>query len=563
MTTPPPAQSGGFDVKPSDLNRVSGIVAAQQSMLNKSAGDFVFELIKYPDCGGYGTAAKNLSAAYVKVGNRFLDVWARSIVSVGGVAVGFTTTANNYTTAEAASHPSGSKQPTLYPIPQVIDKEPVYQRMSDLRWGDMDDYSSNLISWILEGIPDWAMDILRDLIHHVYRWGKAGDILPLPDYLEIDKVALAWLRPGFAVSQVDSTLTGAVSGITDPNNGEWQAAMRQFTSSLWGTTAWGKSTAGYEWKHDTPTGQGGSSSHPVMTVLFDTTQQVSKIMREFAEAAEEMRRNVHQVFRDAAFESLPNIKDGLDLDDFKKLGKSLLKMGKNLGLNITLNIDTGAINAAVTKYEGRLGELESRLKALLPALDEAYESAPTYQAEVARSQGFGARALNEFKQQPKYTVPGEDKENHFYPVDLANQEGVHGSHVLDKHVGQSDSQLLNRLRDQPTIAAASTFPDLAIAQKATQDSMDEIGPDPSKPENAGKPNLGVNNPQKIENWLSRPRGDNSILTLDPVEFDYATGRTIPAGSSSASDTHSVKVVLKYKNGIDPPYVVYTSMPAHP
>ncbi|MFJ4920368.1 RNase A-like domain-containing protein [Streptomyces sp. NPDC088725] len=135
--------------------------------------------------------------------------------------------------------------------------------------------------------------------------------------------------------------------------------------------------------------------------------------------------------------------------------------------------------------------------------------------------------------------------------------------VLDKHVGQTDTQLLSRLRDQPAIAAASTFPDLAIAQKVTQDSMDEIGPDPSKAENADKPNTGVNNPQKIENWLSKPRRDNSILALDTVEFDYATGRTMPAGSPSASDTHSVKVVLKYKNGIDPPYVVYTSMPTHP
>ncbi|NUK54482.1 hypothetical protein HRW14_30305 [Streptomyces lunaelactis] len=198
----------------------------------------------------------------------------------------------------------------------------------------------------------------------------------------------------------------------------------------------------------------------------------------------------------------------------------------------------------------------------MPALDEAHRSVPTYAAEEARAEAFGARSLNEFKQVHKYTTD-PDENNHFYPIDLANQEGIHGSHVIDKHVGQSDEQLLNRLRDQPTITAASTFPDLTIAQKSTQDAMDEIGPDSREPANAGKPNTGVNNPEKIENWLARPRRDNSMLTLDPVEFDYATGRTVPAGSSSASDTHSVKVVLKYKNGIDPPYVVFTSMPAHP
>ncbi|MFJ9672892.1 RNase A-like domain-containing protein [Streptomyces sp. NPDC101221] len=46
-----------------------------------------------------------------------------------------------------------------------------------------------------------------------------------------------------------------------------------------------------------------------------------------------------------------------------------------------------------------------------------------------------------------------------YPVDSANQEGVHGSRVIDKHVGKTDMQLAQRLRDQPTIDAASSFSD--------------------------------------------------------------------------------------------------------
>ncbi|MFV0128253.1 RNase A-like domain-containing protein [Streptomyces sp. HMX112] len=535
-------------------------MAEQHGILDKAARDFTVGLMKYVDCGGYGSAAERVSASYVKVGNRFLDVWAKSVVSVGGVATGLITTANNYSKAEAASHPAGSGRAVLYPTPQVIDSAPTYLRIIDLKWGDMDDLSDSMTSWILEGVPNWALDTLRKALHHVFRWGKAADVLPQPDYLQIDKIALAWLQPGFILTQVDGTLTGAVNSITDQNNGEWQAAMRRFTSSLWGTAHWGKSTAGYEWQHDTPSGAVGGS-HPVMAVLWDTTQQVSKTMREFAEAAEEMVRDVHRIYRQAAFEALPNIKDGVGMDDLKQLGKGLLKMGRNLGIGITLNIDTAALNAEVSKYEGRLNALASRLDALLPPLDEAYAQAPTYQAEVARAQGFGARSLNEFKEQPLYTVPGEDKDNHFYAVDLANQEGVHGSHVIDKHVGQTDAQLLNRLRDQPTITAASTFLNLATAQKATQDAMDEIGPSPGDPASAGNPNAGVNNPQKIQNWLSRPRTDHSVLPLDVVRFDYVTGRTVPAGSTAASDTYSVKVVLKYKNGIDPPYVVYTSMPS--
>ncbi|MFJ3896184.1 RNase A-like domain-containing protein [Streptomyces sp. NPDC090083] len=170
--------------------------------------------------------------------------------------------------------------------------------------------------------------------------------------------------------------------------------------------------------------------------------------------------------------------------------------------------------------------------------------------------------MTDFKGNPLYTVPGDSEANHAYPLDLANQEGVHGSHIIDKHVGKTDEQLAQRLRDQPTIDAASTFSDLPAAQKYTQNAMEYVGP----PANSGQQNEGVNNKEKIEKWLSRPRSDSSILTLDQVEYNSVTGRTITAGNphaSAAQDTHTVKVVLKYKNGLHPPYVAYTSMPTLP
>lgn len=159
-------------------------------------------------------------------------------------------------------------------------------------------------------------------------------------------------------------------------------------------------------------------------------------------------------------------------------------------------------------------------------------------------------------------MPGDSEANHAYPVDLANQEGVHGSHILDKHVGKTGEQLAQRLRDQPTIDAASSFTDLDSAQKYTQDALEYVGP----PASSGQQNAGVDNQENIKKWLSRPRSDSSILTLDPVEFNSVTGRTVEAGNpraSGAQDTHTVKVVLKYKNGLHPPYVVYTSMPTLP
>lgn len=47
--------------------------------------------------------------------------------------------------------------------------------------------------------------------------------------------------------------------------------------------------------------------------------------------------------------------------------------------------------------------------------------------------------------------------------DLASDE-ARGGHTLARHVGRSDAQLRQRLRDQPNISAASTYPDRETAE---------------------------------------------------------------------------------------------------
>ncbi|MFF8606224.1 RNase A-like domain-containing protein [Streptomyces sp. NPDC015346] len=564
MGTPPaPAQTGGFDVTPTKLYGVAGTVVLHQDKLDKAAKDFIYEIVEYMDCGGYGASAEAVSTAYVKVGNKFLDTLARTVAGVGGVATGFVTTANNYARAEAASHPSGSAQPVQFPLPKVIDTPPTYQRIVDLKWGDMDDYSTGLTSWLLEGVPDFALDIIRGLLNKVYRWGEVADILPLPDYLQIDKLALAWLQPGFTITQVESDLQREVGTIADPNNGEWQAAMRQFTSSLWGTTAWGGSTAGYQWKHDTP-GPQGTASHPVTTVLWDTTQEVSQALRAFAEAAETMRNEVWRIFKKAIWDALPHIKDGIGMDDVKKIGKGLLSMGKNLGIGITLEIDKGALNRAVAKYEGELLGVEARLNKLIPPLEEAYRAVPTYQAEQARAQAFGARSLNDFKPEHRFAVPGEDADNQFFPLDLTSQEGLYGSHPIDKHVGLTDDQLRMRLRDQSGAPSASTFTDLESGQRYTQAVLND-----------------VDNVQRIEKWIEGvkqkdanpqlPNFDPNRSELQPPLYLQFPGETVGRGvtrddytadgmNAKAEDRNTVQVRLIYKEDLDPPFIVLTAMP---
>ncbi|MDF3298193.1 RNase A-like domain-containing protein [Streptomyces tropicalis] len=564
MATPPAAGSGTIDVTPCVLYGVSTRVAGQQDPLDRGIKSFLDELARYPDGGGRGSAMKEFTTAYRQIAEKFLEVWAKSVVSVGGAAVGFTTTANNYAAADAATHPAPAGHPTHRPVPHVIDKPPAYGPVTDFKWGDLDPGQS-MMQEALEGLEAAVLAVMRPLLEHECRWGKAATILPLPNHLRLYSISQAWRMPQTTLSMVDGMLTSLIDSITDQANQEWYGAMRTFCSTLWGTSAWGQNREGYDWSNDDAKKRG--TSHPVFAVLFDTCDAMVDAVYAVAKAAEDVRDDLHRIYRQAVIDSLKQLDPrDLDVTDAKSLVKGLWEAGKGLvadvSVGIVLNIDEGALNDAVSAYNNRVHRQVAEIKALLPSLDEAYTSAPTFNAETARAEAFGARALTDFKGNPLYTVPGDSESNHAYPIDLANQEGVHGSHIIDKHVGKTDGQLAQRLRDQPTIDASSSFTDLTSAQKYTQNTLEYVGPSG----NSGQQNAGVDNQEKIKKWLSRPRRDSSILTLDPVKFNSVTGRTVEASdprASAAQDTHTVKVVLKYKNGLHPPYVVYTSMPTLP
>ncbi|MFG2128520.1 RNase A-like domain-containing protein [Streptomyces sp. NPDC048751] len=562
-----PPGGGTIDVKPSQLHQVAGGFAAQQTPFDKAAKDLLTALEEYPDAGGYGTAAQAFATAYVKVGNEFLDVWAKSVVSVGGAAVGFATTANNYAKAEAANDASGQTVARTQPPPVVIDTVPDYGSVPDLKWGD-DDGGDDFIRSILEWIPDLVWHIIRPLLEHAFRWGKVAEVYPFPQQHYLNSLSQAWSNTTMSLSMTESGLTGLVSGITQQSNSEWYDAMRKFCSSLWGTADWGQSRAGYEWKHDSSASP--TATHPVMTVLFDSAKKISDLLREFAEAAVDLNGKVWDIYMEAVKQAVGNIdlSDGVDLNDVKEGAKGVGRFLKGLatgaaelGAEITLNIDTAALNAVVEAYNRRVNALTPQFDALMGPLEEARRSAPTYAAEEARAEAFGARALNDFKQEHKYTTDADEK-NHFYAIDLANAEGLYGGHSVDKHVGKTDEQLAQRLRDQQVVRpdgsvrplAASSFTDLASAQRLTQTTLDDIG-----------------NAEKIERWLDRLEqqpvaNERSTLTLDK-SFTDVTGRTVSRTAYDAdglkargTDAHGVNVVLRYKRGIDPPFVVLTSMP---
>ncbi|WP_159044720.1 RNase A-like domain-containing protein [Streptomyces sp. XY152] len=557
MTTPTAGgtPSGTVDVTPSLLYNVSTGIADQQDLLHRGVKAFLTELARYPDGGGRGTAVQSFTSAYKNVSERFLEVWAKSVVSVGGAAVGFTVTGNNYAAADAATNPSPTAQPQYQPPPVVIDTPPSYGPVTDFKWGDVDD-GQDFVQRALEGVEAVVLTVLRPLLEDACRWGKAAEILPLPNHHRVNSVSEAWRMPQVTLSIADGMLTSLIQSITQQSDSEWYSAMRTFCSTLWGTSAWGKEQHGYHWRNDSFGSPG--ANHPVFAVLFDTCEVMVDAVYHFAKAAEDVREDLHRIYRKAVIDTLPqiNLSDGVDLKDVKNLGRGLLKLGKglvtDLSSGIVLNLDEQAMENAVTEYNNRIDRQTHRVKDLISALDEAHKSAPSFKAEEARAEAFGARALTDFKGDPLYTVPGDDESKHKYPVDLANQEGLAGAHVIDKHVGKTDAQLEQRLRDQARLypdgvtrpIAVSTFNNLDEAQRYTQAVLDD--PD---------------NQHKIERWLSRnPTQPNQTRNIG-LEFSQPVGRSWARGDAQAHDSDKVLVTLRPVPGGHPPYVVLTAMPS--
>jgi hypothetical protein len=129
----------------------------------------------------------------------------------------------------------------------------------------------------------------------------------------------------------------------------------------------------------------------------------------------------------------------------------------------------------------------------------------------------GTRALNDFKNEHKWTVPNDSAGNHRCPLDLANQEYIDNSHGVDKHIGKTDAQLAQQLRDQTNIPAASTFKNLTDAQKFTQLAIDKNQDAISDYLNSGPP---YHPPNKPFTYLD-PQGPVTGSSITKNEYQQA------------------------------------------
>ncbi|MCD2463157.1 hypothetical protein MBT42_06235 [Streptomyces sp. MBT42] len=547
---------GGFDVQPLHLYQVSAALSVEQQSFHKALVQFLDVHAGYSKVGGSGTATAEFATQYAAVVALLMETHGKAVVAIGGAAVGFTTTANNFRQADAATHPLS---PSFVPQapPQVISAPPAYPAPPP--FGVRDGNAVDEFADIFDG-GDIPGSLMRTVIEEALRTGRALEILPLPNYLRVNQLSQAWLPYQTGVGIIQGQLTATIDVITDHANGDWHGAMLQFVSSVWGTTAWGKNTAGYEWGHKPPTGAG--TSLPVFGVLSTTAQILAQAVRTYAEAAEKVRTELREILYKAIKDALALL-EVTDLRDFiGNFVERLKKLWKGLGAAVLLSIDTDAVNAAVDTYETTLRAQTQKVKGLLEPLQEASRAVPTFQSESARAEAFGARSLFEFD---RSIVPlneqSRDPGNRF-GIDLASMEwetnpyqassndplrpGKDG-HTIDRHVGLTMDQLRMRVRDQGVDASA--FPDLPAAQKHVQAALND--PD---------------NIRTIEQWMGRQKQRVANGTFNPASapdirvftVKDASGNNIVTGSSvSSSDfasqgfnaqptqVHSVKLVLAY------------------
>ncbi|MFD9630501.1 RNase A-like domain-containing protein [Streptomyces violascens] len=551
----PPDPGSGFDVSPPHLYYTSYILRNQQYDFSDGAVRLLAALDTHAHAGGRGSGPEAFATAYAKIAKRFIEVWAKAVVGVGGAAVGLTVTANNYVRAEYLSDPKQAPALRLKPEPDVIHSPPSYWPAAELGWGNSsgDAFGDRVISDVLEVAGSFGESVLLPVLRDVLRHGKVADITPGGDDLVLPEIAAAWTAGAKDAKAAGDGCDGAIAYITNPASGhsEWQNAMKQFCSSIWGTTAWGQDRVGQKWNHS-------AGQKPALGVLEDTARSLADACTHFGTAVARVRSEITDVYRESAYKTLK-------VKDFGDVLETLLGGAFELAVEFINNLDTGRLDSAVDTYNGTVKTLADGLSKLMGPLDEAYLSVPAYAAEEGQAEAVGARALNEFKREHNYTVPQGDKDNHFFAIDLANQESLDGSHPIDKHVGKSDEQLAQRLRDQQVPrngqifpSAASTFKDLSSAQSLTQRVLDNY-----------------DKADEIERWVKRqealatPR-TNSVRTVTLPFGNEVTGRTVTRSSydaqglaAQAQDTHSVSVTLRYVRGLDPPFIVLTSVPTTP
>ncbi|MCX4675316.1 hypothetical protein OG413_08255 [Streptomyces sp. NBC_01433] len=352
---------------------------------------------------GRGHGADALAAAYAGMADSFLQLSAKCIMSIEGVIVGLTVTANNYQRADWASREANRRhrgEEPPYRSPPVSVGRTTYRSVSSIKWTGTGDDSGPILAWAGNG-PDWLAGQIDEVVEHVLRLGKTVEITPGADTGELRAIGDAWLAASKAAKTSATNFTSCIAYLTDGGNSEWQGAMNSFCQSIWGTTAWGgsrgisdaKPAAGgaadaREWR--TNPSESPANRRPIIEVLARTGETLHRAFHDAADAADKCRETTSRLATEAANATVKDLTVDLDFGELTRLGATLA-FGE-ITATFAKHMDKAGADAAVEACHAAFHEAARAVKELGPELVEASWSAPTFAAEEARARAFGARA---------------------------------------------------------------------------------------------------------------------------------------------------------------------------
>ena len=117
----------------------------------------------------------------------------------------------------------------------------------------------------------------------------------------------------------------------------------------------------------------------------------------------------------------------------------------------------------------------------------------------------------------EHTTPPKE-----YRSTFLRENEARGGHVLEKHVGKTDQELIARLKAEPHLRKVSTFTDEATAERVIKAAIAE-------------------NQEMVHKWLNVGKNTDLDLVVDAPE---AIGRLVSRGTSSSVDGKSAVVVLR-------------------
>ncbi len=552
----PPDATGVVEVNPDNLWDAAKKMTGLRTDFISNCGKYATSLAGTGNMSGEDYVGIYFAGLYDPLAQDVMTAIGDLMDSVGGAIEGLITSANTYAAADYAStHGTGGGAPSVQvpsygperfarPAPATLYG---YQDLES--WADnpvltaellpIDDPIGVLTAWFPKGHQD-------KLITAAAAWrGIETEINTLCQGLDTILTGLTVDK-----SVLRTPRGGRYAGLlTDRQVSQWRSGMQKFCDKIWGKPQWGGK---------------GLPAHP-LGLAGGCAEQLAKMCDEQRHAIDAARSALETRVTDAAVATIIGA----------LLTEVTLGLSDLLAEFIDEQLIRDCISILIETYYRPLEQIQLTWDLLTArsSLEQAVKAAPTIQYMEAQAESVGARSLHDFGYPglgavaPTQTDPnrkwystkqysnwGDPATMPMYPIDLTGQEGTGQSHVLDKHVGLSDPQLLGRVAGKDLTDpenGSSGFSSTSAAQGYVQGDINAPA-----------------NQQAITAWLNGPHTGNPAqdqLTVNAptgAATDPATGRVVidQNGQHQVVDAHGVRAVLKYNKDLVPPFYVYTAFP---